>query len=79
MLVAQEFVSYGKLIVIDHQDGFASAYGYNRDVMVKNGQVVKQGQQIATVGKLTQGQPAMLFFQIRRDAQPVDPLPYLAR
>jgi lipoprotein NlpD len=79
VLYAQEFISYGKLILIDHFDGTASAYGYNDAMMVKEGQMVRQGQQVATVGRMTRGGRPMLYFQIRRDARPVDPLKYLPR
>ena len=77
VLLAQEFISYGNLVVIDHGDGYATAYGYNRDVWVKEGDYVKDGQQIARVGSPYKTGDPMLFFQIRRNAKPVDPLKYL--
>jgi len=77
VLLAQDFISYGNLIVIDHGDGFATAYGYNRDVWVKEGDVVKRGQQIARAGSPDKNGKPLVFFQIRRNAKPVDPMDYL--
>ena len=77
VLLAQDFISYGNLVVIDHGDGFATAYGYNRDVWVKEGDVVKRGQQIARAGSPYKNGKPLVFFQIRRNARPVDPMDYL--
>jgi murein DD-endopeptidase MepM/ murein hydrolase activator NlpD len=78
VLMAQEFLAYGKLIVIDHGDGFATAYGYNRDMRVGAGDAVKAGQTISTVGSAPHyGPQGKLFFQVRRNGLPVDPLKFL--
>ncbi|HOR26400.1 MAG TPA: peptidoglycan DD-metalloendopeptidase family protein [Candidatus Sumerlaeota bacterium] len=77
VLLAQQFMSYGNLIVIDHGDGYASAYGYNDKVLVKEGDQVKRGQQIASAGRRYRSGEPMLFFQIRHNMKPVDPLTYL--
>jgi murein DD-endopeptidase MepM/ murein hydrolase activator NlpD len=77
VLMAEEFLSYGKLIVIDHGDGYASAYGYNKELLVRPGQHVRKGARIASVGRQKSWSDSMLFFQIRRNASPVDPLNYL--
>ena len=77
VLMAEEFLSYGKLIVIDHGDGYASAYGYNKELLVRPGQHVRKGARIARVGRQKSWSDSMLFFQIRRNASPVDPMVYL--
>ena len=78
VLMAQDFLSYGKLIVIDHGDGFATAYGYNSELRVRAGDRVAAGQIISTVGTAPHyGPQGKLFFQVRRNGQPVDPLNYL--
>ena len=68
--------SYGNLIIIKHNDEYLSAYGYLQKINVKEGQKVKQGQLIATLG-LDRAQKALLHFEIRRDGRPVDPIGYL--
>ena len=69
---------YGKLIIIKHSDVFLSAYAHNRKIFVKEGQLVKGGQKISEVG----GDPSnkrRLYFEIRRDGKPVNPLSYLPK
>ncbi|WP_049621463.1 peptidoglycan DD-metalloendopeptidase family protein [Frateuria defendens] len=69
-------VGYGELIIIKHNDSFLSAYGHNRQRLVKEGQRVSAGQQIAAMGD-TGAARVELQFQIRRDGNPVNPLDYL--
>ncbi len=69
-------VGYGELVIIKHNDSFLSAYGHNRKRLVKEGQRVSAGQQIAEMGS-TGTTRNELEFQIRRDGNPVDPLGYL--
>jgi lipoprotein NlpD len=67
---------YGNLVILKHNDDFISAYAHNRQILVKQGQMVKKGQRIAEVGKTDATQPK-LHFEIRRQGKPVDPLAYL--
>jgi lipoprotein NlpD len=69
-------VGYGELVIIKHNDSFLSAYGHNRKRMVKEGQRVSAGQQIAEMGS-TGATRNELEFQIRKDGNPVNPLDYL--
>lgn len=69
---------YGKLIIVKHSDIFLSAYAHNRKIFVKEGQPVKGGQKISEVG----GDPSnkrRLYFEIRKDGKPVDPIRYLPK
>lgn len=69
-------VGYGELVIIKHSDSFLSAYGHNRKRLVKEGQRVSAGQQIAEMGS-TGATRNELEFQIRKDGNPVNPLDYL--
>jgi len=69
-------LNYGKLIILKHDDNYLSAYAYNQDLLVKEGDVVVAGQHIADMGQKTMG-GAMLHFEIRYDGRPIDPLKYL--
>jgi lipoprotein NlpD len=69
-------LGYGRLIILKHSDTFLSAYAYNEQLLVAEGDRVTAGQQIATMGTGTSGQP-MLHFEIRRDGKPVNPLDHL--
>lgn len=67
---------YGNLVIIKHTDDYISAYAHNRQILVKQGQTVKRGQQIAELGK-SDAEVPKLHFEIRRQGKPVDPLKYL--
>ena len=69
-------VGYGRLIILKHNDTYLSAYGYTESLLVKEGQTVKKGQKIATMGEGPE-RKARLHFEIRRNGQPVDPRPFL--
>jgi len=69
---------YGKLIIVKHDESFLSAYAHNQSILVKEGDWVKQGQKIATLGQTAAARPK-LHFEIRKQGKPVDPLHYLAR
>lgn len=70
--------SYGNLIIIKHNDHYLSAYAHNKKLLVKEGAMVKRGQKIALMGETGTGiSRAMLFFEIRVNGHPVNPIPYL--
>ena len=68
---------YGNLLIIKHGDNLLSAYAHNNDLLVHEGQEVEQGQVIAHMG-LGPHQVCALYFEIRVNGKPTDPLPYLA-
>jgi lipoprotein NlpD len=65
-------IGYGELIIVKHNDTYLSAYGYNRSLLVKEGDRVQRGQRIATMGEGPERKPR-LHFEIRRNGKPVDP------
>jgi lipoprotein NlpD len=69
---------YGQLVIVNHVRGWLTAYGHNAAVQVEEGQEVRAGQQIASMG-LGPGQQAMLYFEIRLEGQPLDPLTQLPK
>jgi lipoprotein NlpD len=69
-------IGYGQLIIIKHNDTYLSAYGYNASLLVKEGQTIKKGQRIATMGEGPERR-ARLHFEIRRNGKPVNPRQYL--
>jgi lipoprotein NlpD len=69
---------YGQLVILNHVRGWLTAYGHNAAVQVKEGEEVRAGQQIAAMG-LGPGQQPMLYFEIRLDGAPLDPLSQLPK
>ena len=63
---------YGKLVIIKHSGYLLSAYGYNQQLLVSEGQVVDNGDIISKLGS-----NGRLYFEIRKDGKPVNPMSYL--
>jgi len=68
---------YGNLIIIQHTDDILTAYAYTREILVKEKQVVKTGDRIATVGTSGKSKSSVLHFEVRQNGKPLDPLIYL--
>ncbi len=69
---------YGNVMIIKHQDDFLTVYAHNRVLLVKEGQSIKKGQQIAEMGNSdVTGRHAMLHFEVRYKGRSVDPMRYL--
>jgi lipoprotein NlpD len=66
----------GHLIIIEHSDGFITAYAHNQSLLAVTGKAVKRGDKIAELGQSDAASPR-LHFEIRRQGTPVDPLQYL--
>lgn len=74
--VGNALKGYGNLAIIKHQDGYLSAYGFNRDILVREQQVVSQGQHIANMGRTTDGRE-ITQFEIRQRGKALNPLEFL--
>ncbi|MFM9853923.1 MAG: peptidoglycan DD-metalloendopeptidase family protein [Sphingomonadaceae bacterium] len=74
--VGNNVANYGGLILIRHGDGWITAYGRASQASVTRGQKVSRGQIIGRAG--TGGAP-LLFFQMRKNRIPVDPVKQLPR
>ncbi|MEQ5842199.1 peptidoglycan DD-metalloendopeptidase family protein [Paraburkholderia acidicola] len=70
--------AYGPLVIIKHDATVITAYGQNSQLLVKEGDVVTQGQPIGEVGVDARG-VASIQFEVRRDGHPVDPLAWLPK
>lgn len=69
---------YGLLVIIDHGGGWMSLYAHNARIRTAVGDWISGGQTLAEVGRSGgQARPG-LYFELRRDGQPVDPGPWLA-
>lgn len=69
---------FGNLVIINHSNEFLSAYAHNDALLVKEGQKVKRGQQIARMGN-TDASSVRLHFEIRYRGQSVNPINYLPK
>ncbi len=65
---------YGLLLIIDHGDGYMSLYGYNQALYSDVGDWVEKGEVIAGVGLSGGRSKAGLYFEVRKQGEPVNPL-----
>ena len=73
-----ELRGYGNLVIVKHIDQLLTAYAHNRKILVKEHQTVRQGQRIAEMGSSGTDR-VKLHFEVRRDGNAVDPMPYLPK
>ncbi|WP_245844770.1 LysM peptidoglycan-binding domain-containing M23 family metallopeptidase [Persephonella hydrogeniphila] len=69
--------AYGNLIIIKHAKRFNTVYGHVGRIAVKEGQTVKKGETIGYTGKLNGLDKCGIYFEVRKNAIPVDPLVFL--
>lgn len=72
-----EIAVFGGLVMVDHGDGWVTAYGHLGKLAVTRGTKVKRGHLLGSVGDTGYVSTPQLHFQIRKDRKPVDPLTQL--
>ena len=70
---------FGLLIIIDHGDGYLSLYGNNESLLREAGDWVRPGEVLAYAGNSGGRSQASLYFEIRKDGKPQNPLRWLKR
>lgn len=68
---------YGNCIIINHGSGIVSLYGHGSETVATVGQVVKQGDIVMKVGSTGNSTGPHVHFEIRKNGEVVDPIPYL--
>lgn len=68
---------YGNLVIVDHGGGYHSLYAHLASLEVEPGAVVEEGAHLGGVGDTGSLKGAYLYFEIRKQGQAVDPLPWL--
>ncbi len=74
---ADKLKGYGNLILIQHDNGYVTAYAHAQSMMVSAGDRVDRGEVIGFAGKSGDVATPQLHFEIRRGVKPVDPKPLL--
>lgn len=74
---ADWFKGYGKLVILDHGEGYYSLYAQASDLEVSEGQSVTSGQVLGTVGDTGSLVGESLYFEIRKNGVPQDPVRWL--
>jgi murein hydrolase activator len=70
---------FGNLIIVDHGSGYMSLYGNNQAVLKNVGEEVTAGDAIAAVGNTGGNESNGVYYELRRNSQPFDPLSWSLR
>lgn len=73
----RDFRGFGKMILIESGNGWATLYAHLESILIQEGQKVMQGSTIALMGNTGRSTGPHLHFELRKDKAPVDPLLYL--
>ncbi len=68
---------FGNLMILDHGAGFMSLYGNNEALLRQVGERLVAGDTIASVGNSGGNAESGLYFELRRNGRPFDPLPWV--
>jgi septal ring factor EnvC (AmiA/AmiB activator) len=68
---------YGLILIIDHGNGYMSLYAHNEALLRDAGDDVKRGDPVASVGNSGNQSRPGLYFELRRNGQPVNPSTWL--
>ena len=69
---------YGQCIIVNHGDGYYTLYAHTAKVFVGVGDDARAGEVIASVGDTGSLLGNVLHFEIRKDAEPINPAPWLS-
>lgn len=76
VIVSSALRSYGTMVIVKQDETYLTAYAHLQRALVKEGDVVRQGQTIGEMGR-TGTDRVKLHFEIRKKGVAVDPAPYL--
>ena len=75
--IISKYGSYGKCVIVKHDDGTRSMYAHLSKILVRSGQKVKKGQRIGIMGSTGSACGVHLHFEVRVSGKAVDPRYYL--
>ncbi len=70
---------FGNLLIVDHGEGYMSLYGYNEALLKRVGDEIHGGDTVATVGNSGGNGDSGLYFELRHQGKPFDPLSWVGR
>jgi murein DD-endopeptidase MepM/ murein hydrolase activator NlpD len=76
---ADEMFGYGKLVEVDHGNGYRTRYGHNKKITVTVGDIVVKGQEVARIGSTGRSTGPHVHYEVWRNKRQVDPSRYVYR
>jgi murein DD-endopeptidase MepM/ murein hydrolase activator NlpD len=77
VVLAESRGGYGRTVEIRHGNGLVTRYAHNQKLLVEEGDLVKQGQKIATLGSSGRATGPHLHFEVLEDGKQVNPMKYV--
>lgn len=72
------FKGFGRLVIVEYDDQWASLYAHLDKILVKQGQVVSRGEVVGKMGRSGRATGVHLHFELLHEQRPIDPLPLLS-
>jgi murein DD-endopeptidase MepM/ murein hydrolase activator NlpD len=69
---------YGNVVEVTHPTGYVTRYGHNSRNLVREGQTVQKGDEIAVIGSTGRSTGTHVHFEVERDGSKLNPMRYLA-
>ncbi len=79
VVYASTYEGYGKLLIIDHGNGYHSLYGNLSELRLNTGELLIAGMDIGKVRTSSALNAPTLYFEIRHQGRPLDPMPWLQK
>ena len=79
ILYAGELEGYGNLVIVGHGNKYHSLYGHLDDIKVSVDKIVKTGEIIGLSGDSGSLEGEVLYFELRKNGKPIQPLPWFRR
>ena len=76
---ADKRYGYGQMVEVNHGSGYVTRYAHNKEHLVKVGDIVKKGQEIALMGNTGRSTGPHVHFEVYKHGRPVDPAAYIHR
>ena len=73
----RDFRGYGRMVLIEGMNGWATLYAHFDKILVKTGQKIQRGELLGKMGRSGRATGVHLHFEVRKNVGPVDPLLYL--
>jgi len=70
---------FGNLLIVDHGNGYMSLYGNNESLFKQVGDTLRGGDTIASVGNSGGNEESGLYFELRHEGNPLDPMKWVSR
>ena len=70
---------YGNLLILDHGNGYLSLYGHNESLLKAVGETVSSGETVASVGSTGGAVESGVYFELRHEGKPFDPMKWVGK